>query len=209
MIKSILKVALGAAALAAVTTSSFAQWGLFNDDRSYIGLNAGGTTNFFSVWSNGTTSGFLTPIQGANLGTFTIGSGTLNIVQYDVKTFKNGSGDVTGGTFFYRVWSGTPSGSFISQSLSFIEDLPAPGDQKWGFSGASLNLLAGIVTPGTYTLEFYGEMGGTSPTTFVPDNNGGANYTATFTAVPEPSTVAMLALGGIALAGYAIRRRRA
>ena len=59
--------------------------------------------------------------NGANLGTFTNGQ-TLVFVGGENKTWKNGGGDVTGGRIHYRVYTGTPSGSFANVDFKIEEN---------------------------------------------------------------------------------------
>ncbi|MBK7440361.1 MAG: hypothetical protein IPI65_02190 [Bacteroidetes bacterium] len=74
-------------------------------------------------------------LQGANLGTFTIGAGnSLVIAGGENKTFKCSPCDITNGNLWYRVWSGSPSGSFSSIGLAFNSNLGTGcggNDQKW------------------------------------------------------------------------------
>ncbi len=207
--------AITAATLLATASSSFAAWGLFDADRSYTGIKVdASTTNNYTVWST-TTGNF----QGSvlNATAYTSAAQTLQINYYDVKTFKNGGSDVTGGTYNWTVYeTGSRPGSptFSSINLVWLADLGG-GDQKWGFSGNTTSILdapAVSFTSGlkNYTFEFYVQVNGLAPDGAVYDNNGGAasNYTATFSTIPEPSTYAMLALGAAGMGGYVIRRRR-
>ncbi|MBK6965790.1 MAG: hypothetical protein IPH20_18160 [Bacteroidales bacterium] len=78
-------------------------------------------------------------------GTFISGMSST-LVAYDVKTYKNSGSDVTGGAFYYVIYpkgNRPTSPSFSSQALSFQQDLGS-GNQKWGFSGASINVLSGL-----------------------------------------------------------------
>lgn len=197
----------------ALPSSSIAAWGLFNIDRSYIGINVGGTVTTYSVWNNGVGDFNETALGGT---TFNSAEQVFRISAYNVKTFKNGGSNVTGGTFYWTVYEtgsrpGTPSYSTIN--IPFSSNLGAGGDQEWGFSSSTTSILASPnVSFDTglrnYTMEVYAGMDGTDPTETVYDNNGGINYTATFQTIPEPSTYALLALGAVGLGAHLIRRRR-
>lgn len=210
-------IAIAAVVLVATVSNSFAQnWGLWDADRSWIGLNQNSTTNYWSVW-NTTTGTF----DNTALGTYS-NTSTLNISAYDIKVWKDtaNGGDVTGGTFYWTVYSGARPGtpSFSSISLGFIENISTNGsvvNQKWGFSGGTTSILANpnvsFSGNNNYTFEFYVQVnGGNNPAGSLYDNNGGAadNYTATFSTIPEPSTYALLALSAAGFGGYVIRRRR-
>lgn len=144
-------------------------WGLYNADRSWIGLNIKGNVQYFKVWDNGTG-----PIHEMDLGTF-IGDDKLELYGFDIKTWKKSGGDVTGGKFYYRVYySGTKNPpSFNEINLGFMEDLGG-GNQKWGFSGFMHNLRE--IFPGKFTMEFYIKMDGTDPNKSEYDSNNGINY---------------------------------
>ena len=114
--------------------------------------------------------------NGLDLGTFTNGQ-TLVFVGGENKTWKNGGGDVTGGRIHYRVYTGTPSGSFSNISFNWIQDL-GNGDQKWGATTGTTDVLAGLPN-GVYILEVYTEADTNLGARY--SNNGGANYKATFT----------------------------
>ena len=107
------------------------------------------------------------------------------------KTFKNGTGDVSMAQLNYRIYpTGSPSESFTSLDLPFNTNLVNPGDQKWQSLAASMNLLTGL-TDGNYTLEVYVSANTNEGDRFL--SNGGVNYTATFSVVPEPSALALIA----------------
>jgi hypothetical protein len=131
-----------------------------------------------------------------------------------VLTFKNGLSDVTGTTLNYRIYTaGSPSGSFTPLSIGFTANATFAdaagtsytnaGDQKWSNSASwnPVNLLTGL-TPGNYEIDIYLEAATSDGTAF--SNNGGANYKATLTVVPEPSAALLGAIGALAL----LRRRR-
>lgn len=150
--------------------------------------------------------------QGSALGTF-LNTDTLQLGGQG-KSYKNNFTDVTGMLLSYRLYSGAPSGSFQSLNYAFQSNLVAPGDQQWGTDVAGANgtafftsnLLTGLAN-GTYTLELYSSIttNGVNEASTVFNNNGGNNFTATFTVIPEPSRALLLGLG---LFGLIMRRRR-
>jgi hypothetical protein len=79
----------------------------------------------------------------------------------------------------------------------------------WANTSTSVNLLQGLAV-GSYKLTAYFETNGSYFSngqqfySINPDNNGGANYVATFNVVPEPSTGMMMGLG---IAGLLVVRR--
>ena len=157
--------------------TAFADWGFFNLERSYININFDGTSNWYTLWDNGAGT-----FQGATLGSFTLNSQTLAIGAWDVKTFKNNGGDVTGVNMFYRLYEqSTTPGSFSSTGGNWIEDLVGDGNQKWGKTTSTPIDIISLLAGKTYVLEVYIEAYGTAPNETKYDNNGGANYTATFT----------------------------
>lgn len=151
------------------------------------------------------TSGF----NGLNLGTFNPSTGdTLTLVGGEALTFKNNGGGLTGtdvtGTFVNYSIDG---GSFMSLSLPFNQDNVSgnAGDQRWASDTYNVNLLTGL-SLGTHTISFFAS--GTTNGNQIFDSNGGANYTASFTVVPEPSTWAMGSLTALGLVGSVLRRVR-
>ncbi len=170
---------------------------------SYIQI--GGT--WYSMQSFG---GTLDPLQGADLGTFNVGD-SLVINDIEIDTFKNDGSDVTGAAYEWRVYSGAP-GSFNAVTVNFEANstytsanglsVTGGGDQNWGSPASTPNILASL-TAGDYSLEVFARASSSDGPHF--SNNGGANYIATFTVVPEPGT---LALFGIGMASLAIARRR-
>ena len=199
----------------------FGAAGIFGSD---IGLksnkfNAGGNTFFEATLlgdarqaplANGAvvtlpvtlnTTGF----NGLNLGTFNPFAGdTLLFIGGEALTFKNGTTDVTGTAINYKI----DGGAFTPFSLTFNEDnvSGSPGDQRWANTDQAVNLLSGL-SLGAHTLQFF-TSGTTNDVGAIFDNAGGANFTASFTVVPEPATVLLIApalLGGM----FFVRRRRA
>ena len=113
-----------------------------------------------------------------NLGAFSLGQ-SFNIKGGEIKTWKNGSSDVTAAKLYYRIYPvGGQMSSFISVNLPFSEDMSYPGDQKWAKADYSISVLDGL-SSGEYTLEIYFESI-TNEGVKKSDNNGN-NYKANFT----------------------------
>jgi len=192
---------------------------------SYIGLNANGGGNvWYGAQEWGPDTAGTPDFEGASLGDFDVnGSDTLEISAFEVDTFKFGGGDVLSVDLFYRVYEqgGTP-GSFNQINAGFIADAPfaSPagggfatgfGDQHWGVNppASIANLLAGTTAGTTYDVEVFFRA-----TTNVGDrfsNDSGNNFTASFTAIPEPSSVLLLGISGLAAGIFTVtlRSRRA
>lgn len=155
--------------------------------------------------------------DGANLGTFTV-SDVLQIGGQQ-KSYKNNGTDVTSHSIFWRVTGVT---SFASVNMPFQwnngdsgapSGLNNPGDQQWGgdVQGSngtlvlSSNVLAGLAQ-GNYTLEVYSEIttNGVDAAGTIGNVNGGNNYQATFSVIPEPGSAALGLLGSL----FLLRRRR-
>jgi len=152
---------------------------------------------------------FLTAFNGLNLGSFYVGD-IAQIAGGELLTFKNGGGDVTGAELQWRV---NPGGSFAAVNLGFTANatfndaagntFSTSGDQKWAQIASTPNFLSGL-TPGSYTLEVFFRAFTNEGDRY--SNNGGSNFIADFEvlAVPEPSTILLLAVG----AGIVYRSRR-
>ncbi len=128
-----------------------------------------------------------TDFNGAILGSFIYGT-SIKLAGAEIKTYKNGSENISGATLFYRVYSITP-GAFSNTNLPFGSNL-GNGDQSWTATGADIE-LSKTLSPGTYTIELYTTatftFTGGGETHF--SNNGGNNYKATFTITTAPLTI--------------------
>ena len=190
--------------LVLLANSAFAATGVFG---GYIVLSLNGGASAFYKLEN-PADPVTPPFSNVNFGIFNplLGQSFL-LTGGEADTFKNGASNVTGAFLNYRIYpTGSPSGSFTNLNLPFNSDLGG-GDQKWQTLVASANLLTGLAN-GNYTLEVYVN----STTSADGDqflNNGGANYKATFSVVPEPSSFALLAGPTLLGAWFFIRRRRA
>ncbi|MDQ3198664.1 MAG: PEP-CTERM sorting domain-containing protein [Verrucomicrobiota bacterium] len=191
--------------------------GIFGSD---IGLKINGGNNTFyelSLLGDGRhapiASGTVTlPVDlvatgfdGLNLGTFNINTDSLLVIGGGVLTFKNDGTNVTSATVAYSV----DGGPFQFLNLGFNEDNVngALGDQRWASTDASVDILTGLAN-GVHTLSAYTFASTENPTDTIFDSQNGANYNATFTVVPEPTTWAMLVSGLGILVGFQRRRRR-
>lgn len=179
----------------------------------FIIVNSG-TNTYYDIGATTANQDF----QGASLGTFTT-SGSL-LLGGQGKSYKNNSSDVTGMRLFYRVWQGSPGGSFNQFNYAFQSNLgtgPGPDfsvNQQWGSDVAgsngsafyTSNLLTGLAT-GTWNLEVYSQIGtnGVNTANPISNNNNNANFTATFAVVPEPSRTLLLFAG---VAAILMRLRR-
>ncbi|GAA3984214.1 hypothetical protein GCM10022407_31600 [Hymenobacter antarcticus] len=155
---------------------------------------AGATTGIFHTAVTvanfvraGNANAFATPaFEGAVLGLkgYSPGNPGLILEGAEVRTFKNGTSDVTGATLFYRVYllgsttRGSASPAYTAVNLPFGANLAAPGDQLWSLTGANINLSAGLTQQGTYVVEVFWRASTNEGDRF--DSNGGNNFVATF-----------------------------
>jgi len=218
MKKLLLAAAVTAAAFLLASNRVQAATGVFG---SYIGINPNAAGNtWYVAQAPGSVS--LASFNRANLGSFNLSqTPSLFVSAWQLETFKNGGGDVTGAALFYRVYqqgSTRPiftqlNGNFIANS-TFTDaggvTITGSGDQLWGQNptGTYANVLNGISVSSltTYELEIYFRATSNEGDRF--SNNGGLNYVASFNVIPEPSTYALLGLGALTLGGYALRRRK-
>ena len=163
--------------------------------------------------------------SGANLGTFnilstdvTIGGNTysagglLQLSGAELKTNVTGGGDYQNSANFARMFYavtavGVNPSSFTTLNMSLTSE--AWPNYTWANTATSANLLQGLAV-GSYQLAVYFETNGSyfdngqKFYSINPDNNGGANYVATFAIVPEPSTGVLMGLG---ITGLLVLRR--
>ncbi|MEY3084507.1 MAG: hypothetical protein RL037_687, partial [Bacteroidota bacterium] len=144
---------------------SFAGSGLFD---AYGILNIKGAGNTYRQHSS---------FNAWNIGSFASGE-TLIFNGAQIKTYKNGGSNVTGGQIAYKIYRTGASASFSYINLPFGENLASAGDQRWENNSANINVLSGL-TPGNYTLEVYWQAYSSDGDHYY--NNGGTNYKATFT----------------------------
>ncbi|MBA4318422.1 MAG: hypothetical protein C0412_08480, partial [Flavobacterium sp.] len=163
-----------------------------NDDRSGIYQSAiilkpnGGGDTYYDLQVNTPNNDFT-----GSIGSF-CQTGSLIVAGAENKVFKCSPNDITGNSLRYRVYSGSPIGSFQTVGLGHASDDGASVcgglNQTWRSTSNPTNILTGLA-PGTYTLEVYTEAAYSSNGICAGthySNNGGANYKATFTVLAAP-----------------------
>jgi hypothetical protein len=161
-----------------------------------INTNDGGGV---STWQDGSLP---------SLGTFNVATGDdLALNGGEEVTYKGNGANVSQTDLFYSI----NGGAFQDATLAFNQDeiIGSGGsdNQRWySDTAANVDLLTGL-SNGTYTLSVYFRDNNTVDSNDYISNSG-ANYNATFTIVPEPSTIAMLLGSGLFGSFYLISRRR-
>ena len=209
--KSRLLSVLALACLGGSATVVHAAYGFFGTNGSFAIINSNGTGNTYFHLDSGANAAF----DGTFFGTFnTLLGDTLVLNGGEVQTYENSGDSVTDpASLFYRVYeTGSPAGSFTGITLGNLSFPGSPGDEKRDNTSANVNLLSAL-PDGNYTLEVYasaavdwnGQLGGAAEDTIYA-SNGGSNYKATFSIIPEPSIPVLAALG---LGTLFARRRKA
>lgn len=155
-----------------------------------------------------------------DFGSLTAGSDTLVLSQAETLTFQNSGHSTFEFAFAYRVRPSGDAKSTNPADYAFVVmgdgvDLGG-GDEKGEFTGGTIDLMSGL-SNGTYAIDIVHKVGafegGSNFERLASSNNPNPGdtawgstdaFTATFTVVPEPSSAALLGLGGLAL----IMRRR-
>lgn len=214
--------AILAAATALVTgsqasvTINFGMGSMYSSTGTTTAFPSGGLINLLALDSGTWSSAYpnLATALSTNTSSWTL-PGTTLVGQ--IANDDSGGSGVTGGAFSYSYSGGFGAGdqllivAYPGLTLSSL----APGAGKAGFfyrtdsilDGSDIAYIApadgGTYTLATYTLDLGGSVANNQFTSGV-----GATGGQGFTTVPEPSTYALLAMSGIGMAGYVIRRRR-
>jgi hypothetical protein len=171
------------------------------------------------------------PLFGStSLGSFNVGQ-SLIFSAAETFTFQNSDHSTFEGALAYRVRLSSALKSTNPTQYSFQgmgNGVPVgvgnPGDEKFEFTGASINLLTGISTPSSptvYNIDIIHKVGAweggnnferlASISNANPGSTAWADvnaFTAEFTVIPEPSTYALLGLGALVIFRHFVRCRR-
>ena len=155
----------------------------------------------------------------SNLGTINLNEGgLLQLANASAKTWQGSTDSANAVTLFWRVYEtgAANKGSYASYNVPFSNSWNPDGNvNKYWSANTSVNLLQNVTAgtvevPKFYTIEMYAKAdftwsnGGSSGSFESFASNGGVNYTTQFTAVPEPSILSMLGIGGL----FLFRRRK-
>ncbi len=187
----------------------------FGDFASAIYLKNCNTTKFYNTTGSGgncINQTCATVFDGSSLGSFNQNSNKLEIKGAEIKTKKNGGGNVCSARLNYTVYTtgarpGSPVFTAINlpfkcncSSGTFADGFgPCGGnDQKWGTVSAGPIDLTNRA-PGNYTLEIYYDYTGDNnssslcrDTKYIDNGGSPTNYTATFSVVSSGGACIML-----------------
>jgi len=191
--------------------------------RAYVVLDLGSDNSFRQITSpqNALTNaggGFdlspdgNNPAFSTNLGTFNVNlSQTLLLKGFEINTYNDGGDNVTNAQLFYRITKdGDTPGS--TQNITMASPTSTSGNDKfWQLTNNTTNLLNGL-SNGSYTMNVYFSGVATFPpdsTPFTMSNWAISNGpSTTFTVIPEPSSILMMGLAGLAVGGMTVLKRR-
>lgn len=204
-------------ALAVMSFALFNQFvqGATGWNSSYNYIYNGEADIYYDLNGSGQPAG---NFNNANLGTYNTslasGPGSSLFLNSQINAWADGGDSYSNFSLWYRVYSGSASGTFTQISAGSIYNI---GGNNWQGLATGANLLVGRAN-GTYTVETYlsrthNWSGGSQinylltsgNTSSIPSSN---YFTATYQVIPEPSTYALLTLAAGGLGAHVIRRRR-
>lgn len=208
MLKSLLpgrpvgRLLLAAAVAVGISTAAQAATGFFGN----IYIVAGNGTNTY-YQASGTPDGF-NPQLSSGWGTLNQGA-TFDIKGFEINTWNDNGSSVTHMNMFWSI------DNFVtSNQLTLTPETSTSGNDKlWQLTTGTQSLLTnngrGALANGSYTFQAYfeGYTNAVNTAGNIFESNGGANYSASFSVVPEPSTYALLGLG-TAFGLWQLRRRK-
>lgn len=202
----------------------------FSSNNLFAGAGVNETTGAFSinnagnVFISGTGGGSNPRWSGYNFGTFDLTvPNTLTLQNFYFENFAFNGGQVPPGGQFNDNWLSDSSTATLTifrngtsiYSTPLRQSAVSGNNRNWDISasGVSINLLNGITATGTYNFGFivdwtYNQWSGSAASVGSTQAVPGGDATLTVSAIPEPSTYALLSLAGAALGGYVLRRRR-
>lgn len=178
-----LMIAMAAALL--FSANAMAATGWFSD---YVLVSIDGRADQY-YWI-GSNPGFGTQFDGANLGSLTTLTFGADMKYWSDTQDRTGGAinvQINGGSFTEYIW--TQSG-------------PAGNDYQGLLASTTVDVTAGL-SAGTHTVSVFAKSWGTGQGDSYLSSS--PDFTATFTVVPEPGTLALFGLG---MAGLAVARRR-
>lgn len=146
--------------------------------QTYAIIGDGSTTTYYH---GGINNGGTTPYSGHTFGTVT----QLTLKGGEIKSWKNGGGDVTGAKLYYRIYVSSPEPSplpnFTELDLPWSENgVDGNGDnQKWAKTDNTTDILSGLDASESYTLEIYWKITSNVGDKF--DYDSGSNFKSSFT----------------------------
>lgn len=202
-----------------------------------FGLSAFGATGIFGGYltvdgtkyrSSSTYGGSETDIGSISLGNFAVDSDDLILSQFETLTFQNSGHSTFEFAFAYRIRLASDPKSTSPIDYAFVTmgdgDDIGSGNEKGEVTGSTIDLLSGITTPlapTVYAFDFVHKVGAFEGgsnferlANLSNPNPGDASwgstnaFTTNFTVIPEPSSILMLGLTGLAAGMIALLKRR-
>lgn len=215
----ILSVAFGAATscVFAQSNPNYFGYGIEFSSTGPSAANSG--TTLYSLVQDGGTRLLPTGSTATISNSWTSASGDSAATKFNLGAFNPSAGDtllLKGGSILTYGTVPSSTNEYLNYRISPVSNISgnfAPGinlpldstdpsgsgnnDRRFATESSAVDVLNGL-TPGTYVIDTYGYADGT----YI--SNGGDNYAATFTVVPEPTTY----LGGLLLIGLAVWQYR-